>query len=210
MRSAALFFCLIFAGVCLAQTSPAPAPGLSIPNGDRPWVFEEFNGKKQLVPIHSSAIQVNNHKGGNLAGGLLAGPFYKAKMTTEIQGATAKTAVHSGTPVFYLHVTGDPDAGQSSMAGWAVVHAVVDKDMRLLSTVKFTQLTGNAKRNATEVEVSTETLPDGWLKITPKAQMAAGEYALEPVMKQENAYSLIVYDFRMDPLAANDSDVVTQ
>ncbi len=96
------------------------------------------------------------------------------------------------------------------MAGWALVHAIVDKDRRLLSTVKFTQLTGNAKRNDTQVEVETEKLPDGWLKITPKTPLPAGEYALEPVMKQENAYSLRVYDFRFDPSAENDPDAVSQ
>ena len=193
-----------------AQTAPTPAPGLSIPSGSTPWAFEEFRGTKQLVPVHSSAIQVNNHKGSNLAGGLLAGPFYKAKFTTEIEGSVAKTVLHSATPVFYLHFDEDPDSGQSAMAGWALVHAIVDKDRRLLSTVKFTQLTGNAKRNDTQVEVETEKLPDGWLKITPKTPLPAGEYALEPVMKQENAYSLRVYDFRFDPSAENDPDAVSQ
>ena len=96
------------------------------------------------------------------------------------------------------------------MAGWAIVHAILDKDRRLLSTVKFTQLSGNAKRNDTQVEVETEKLPDGWLKITPKEQLLAGEYALEPVMKQENAFSLLVYDFRLDPSAENDPDAVSQ
>ena len=95
------------------------------------------------------------------------------------------------------------------MAGWAIVHAIVDKDRRLLSTVKFTQLTGDAKRNDAQIEIEVKELPGGWLEITPKDQMPYGEYALEPVMKQENAYSLSVYDFRVDPFADNDSDVVS-
>ena len=160
--------------------------------------------------MHSSAVQVNNHKGGNIAGGLLAGPFYKAKMTTEIQGRAARTVIHTATPVFYLHFDQEPDSGQSAMAGWAIVHALVDNDRRLLSTVKFTQLTGNAKRNDTQVEIATESLPDGWLKITAKGPLPPGEYALEPVMKQENAYSLMVYDFRLDPAAENDPDAVSR
>jgi hypothetical protein len=118
--------------------------------------------------------------------------------------------LHSGTPVFYLHFDQDPDAGQTSMAGWAVVHAIADKDRRLLSTVKFTQLTGTAKRNDTQVELDTEKLPNGWLKITPRQPLPPGEYALEPVMRQENAYSLMVYDFRLDPSAENDADAVAQ
>jgi hypothetical protein len=193
-----------------AQSAPSPAPGLTIPSENRPWVFEEFRGSKQLVPMHSSAIQINNHKGGNIAGGLLAGPFYKSKLTTYLQGKEARTVIHTGSPVFYVHFDENPDSGQSAMAGWAVVHAIVDKERRLLSTVKFTQLTGQAKRNDTQVEVETEKLPDGWLKITPKVQMLAGEYAFEPVIKQENVFAITVYDFRLDPSADNDSDAVSQ
>jgi hypothetical protein len=210
MRTTALLMILAYSALSHAQSTPTPAPGLSIPSGSKPWVFEEFKGSKQLVPMHSSAVQVNNHKGGNIAGGLLAGPFYKAKLTMEIDGSAAKTVLHSGTPVFYLHFDQDPDAGQTSMAGWAVVHAIADKDRRLLSTVKFTQLTGTAKRNDTQVELDTEKLPNGWLKITPRQPLPPGEYALEPVMRQENAYSLMVYDFRLDPSAENDADAVAQ
>ena len=196
--------------MCSAQSTPTPAPGLSIPNGSHPWAFEKFKGNEQLVPVHSSAIQVNNHKAGNVVGGLFAGPLYKAKFTIEIEGPAAKTVLHTATPVFYLRFDPSPDSGQSAMAGWAVVHAVVDKDRRLLSTVKFTQLTGNAKRNDTQVDVETETLPDGWLKIKVTGPLTPGEYALEPVMKQENAYSLMVYDFRFDPSAENDADAVSR
>ncbi|RRA47906.1 hypothetical protein D1Y84_05975 [Acidipila sp. EB88] len=204
-----MFVVLAYGAACGAQSAPEPVPGLRIPNGGTPWVLDEFKGGKQLVPVHSTAVAINNHKGGNVAGGLLAGPFYKARFSTEIDGVAAKTVVHTGAPVFYVKIEG-PETGQSLMAGWAVVHALVDRDRRLLSTVKFTQWTGNAKRNDTEVEVATETLPDGWVKITPKGQLPEGEYALEPVMKQENAFSTMVFDFRVDASAQNDADAVTE
>lgn len=212
--SALLLSCCPAALLCcpaaLAQSVPEPIPGLRLPNGSRPWALDQFSGKPQLVPIHSSAVQTNNHKGSNVAGGLLAGPFYKSRFSTELQGIKAQTVLHTGSPVFYLHFDPQADAGQSAMAGWAIVHAVVDKDRRLLSTVKFTQLTGNAKRNDTQIEATTESLPDGWIRITPKDALPAGEYALEPVLKQENAYSLAVYDFRIDAAAQNDADALSQ
>ena len=210
MRSLRSFTPLLFASlIAHAQAVPEPAPGLRIPNGSRPWALDQFESNKQLVPVHSSAVQANNHKGSNVAGGLLAGPFYKSKFTTELAGESARTVLHTGTPVFYVLFNQDPDQGQSQFAGWAVVHVVVDKDRRLLSTVKFTQLTGNAKRSDTQVDLEAETLPGGWLRLTPKAVLPPGEYALEPVMKQDNAYSLNVYDFRIDPAAPNDADAVT-
>ena len=200
---------LTFSPLALTQNVPEPAPGLRIPSGGRPWALDEFGSAKQLVPIHSSAVQANNHKASNLAGGLLAGPFYKTKLTTELEGKQAHTVLHATTPVFYLLFSQDPDQGTSQFAGWALVHVVVDGERRLLSTVKFTQLTGNAKRSDTQVELTSETLPGGWVRLTPKTPLVPGEYALEPVMKQDNAYSLNVYDFRLDPAGPNDSDVVT-
>ena len=112
--------------------------------------------------MHASAVQTNNHKGSNVAGGLLAGPFYKAKFTTELDGKQARTVLHTATPAFFVRLNADPEAGQSALAGWAVVHAAVDKDRRLLSTVKFTQLTGGAKRSDTQVDATTEALNDGY------------------------------------------------
>ncbi len=186
-------------GSALCQTGVDAAPGLCLPNGSRPYTLDTFQGVNQLLPMHSSAVQTNNHKGSNVAGGLLAGPFYKAKFTTELEGKQAKTVVHTGTPVFFVRLSEEADEGQSGLAGWAVVHVLVDKDRRLLSTVKFTQLTGNAKRSDTQVDAATEPMAEGWIKITPREALAPGEYVLEPVMKQENAYSLAVYDFRIDP-----------
>ncbi len=210
MRRHCVSACLLLLSVVsYAQGAPEAAPGLRIPSGARPWALDEYQGKKQLVPIHSTAVQPNNHKGSNVAGGLLAGPFYKAKFTTEIDGKSAATAVHTGQPVFYVRTGSEADAGTSMVAGWAVVHAVAENSRRLLSTVQFTQLTGNAKRSSAQVEVMMESLPGGWIRITPKEALAPGEYALQPVMRQANAFSTVVYDFRVDPLAENDADVVT-
>ena len=187
------------------------APGLTIPRRGLPWAVDTFEEKKELVPVHPSAVQLNQHKGANATGGLLAGPFYKAKMTTELAGASARTAIHSGSPVFFVPIPdeADPDSAGQPMMGWAVMHVVVVQDHRMLSTIKFTQLTGNAKRSDGQVEVTTEKLPHGWLKITPITPLAPGEYALLPVPAQANAFSTSVYDFKVDPEAPNASDAVT-
>ena len=194
-----------------SQTAPEVAPGLTIPSGSRPWALDVYQDKKQLVPIHPSAVQMNSHKKSNIAGGLVAGPFFKAKFTTELEGAASRVAIHTTTPVFYVYMSDNPDeAGTSMIAGWAIVHVAVDTDRRLLSTVKFTQFTGNAKRNASQVEATLEKQKDGWLRIAPAEPLAPGEYALMPVMKQANAFSTMVFDFHVDPAAPNDSDAIQQ
>ncbi len=187
------------------------APGLSLVRRSVPVAVDTFEGKKELVPVHPSAVQLNQHKGANVTGGLLAGPFYKAKMTTELAGVSARTALHSGSVMFFAPGPdeSDPDAAGQPVMGWAIVHAAVVQDHRMLTTIKFTQLTGNAKRSDGQVEVTTEKLPRGWLKITPAAPLTPGEYALLPVPAQANVFSTSVYDFKVDPDAPNASDAVT-
>jgi len=196
--------------LAVAQTSaPEAAPGLRVPSGGRPYALDVFAGNSELVPMHSSTVQTNNHNGSNVAGSLFAGPFYKTRFTTELQGTTAKSVLHSPSPTFYIHLQpANDDDGESPIAGWAIVHATVAKDHRLLTTVKFTQFTGHAKRDDSQVDVTLVTLSNGWISLTPKDPLSIGEYALLPVMRQTNAYSTSVYDFKVDPEAENAPDAI--
>lgn len=208
-RGIALLAALLLPFPSFSQTAPEVAPGLTIPTGNRPWALDVYQDKKQLVPIHPSAVQMNSHKKSNIAGGLAAGPFFKSKFTTELEGNTSRVAIHTTTPVFYVYMPDDADAaGTSMIAGWAIVHVAVGENHRLLATVKFTQLTGNARRDASQVDVKVDKQKDGWIRIAPSAPLTPGEYALMPVMKQQNAFSTMVYDFHVDTAAPNDSDAV--
>lgn len=190
------------------QSIPEPIPGVHITNGSIPWAVDVYNGKQELVPIHHSAIDLNNHKGANVAGSLAGSFFYKPKATTEISGAHARVALHTDEPAFYVHVMNDP-GGDSPDTSWAIVRAVVKKDRRVFSQIRFTQLTDNAKRSDSQVEATIESLPDGWLKITPSAPLAPGEYALMPIPKAQNAFSTFVFDFSLDPNGPNASDALS-
>lgn len=191
-----------------AQSVPEPIPGVHITNGTIPWAVDVYNGKQELVPIHHTDIDLNNHRGANVAGSLAGSFFYKPKATTEIPGAHARVALHTGKPVFYVHVMNDP-GGDPSDANWAIVRAVVKKDRRVLAQIKFTQLTDNAKRSDAQVEATVEQLPDGWLKITPTDPLAPGEYALMPIPRTQNAYSVAVFDFSLNPNGPNAPDALS-
>lgn len=202
-------FVLVLSGSAYAQSIPEPIPGVPITNGSYPWAVDVYEGKQQLVPIHHTNVGVNNHKGANVAGSLAGSVFYKPKMTTEIEGAHARIALHADKPVFYVHVMNDdPSDGSSGnlLAQWAIVRAKIDKDRRILAQINFTQLTGNAKRSDAQVDVTVEKLSDGWMKITPKEPLAPGEYALQPAPKVANTFSTVVFDFALDPKAPNSPD----
>ena len=194
-----------------AQSIPEPVPGAHITNGSIPWAVDVFDGKQELVPIHHTAIGVDNHRGANLAGSLAGSFFYKPKMTTEIEGAHARVALHTGKPAFYVHVMSDPDGDSSSMIDhWAIVRAAVKKDKRIISQIKFTQLTGKSKRDDSQVDATVETLAGGWLKITPVDALSPGEYALLPITKVANTFSTVVYDFTIDPNAPDAPDALSE
>lgn len=193
-------------GSVRAQHIPEPIPGVQITNGSYPWAVDIYEGKQELVPIHHTNIDVNNHKGANVAGSLAGSVFYKPKMTTEIAGTHARVALHSDKPVFYVHLMDEDSSADSSdnlLAPWAIVRAKIDKDRRVLTQVNFTQLTGNAKRSNSQVDVTVEKLPEGWLRITPTTPLATGEYALQPIPKVANTFSTVVFDFTLDPKAPN-------
>lgn len=157
------------------------------------------------MPIHHSNVLLNDHKGANIAGSLAGSFFYKPKMTVEINGEHARIALHSDKPVFYVEVEGDPggDSEGDFYGQWAIVRATINNGHRVLSQIKFTQLTGNAKRNDDQIDATIEQLPDGWLKITPKISLIPGEYALQPVPKVASHFSTVVFDFTLDPNAPN-------
>jgi len=199
-------------GVLHAQ-SVTVAPGLTIPSGSLPWALDQFEGKTQLVPIHHSTVEVNNHKGANVAGSMAGSFFYKPKMTTELAGLHARTVLHDPKATIYLLLRDqDPDGGgdgaTSNTATWVLVKASLTKERRIFAKVQFTQLTGNAKRADGVVETTAETLPGGWLKLTPRTALEPGEYAVTPMFKVQNTFSTVVYDFTLDPTGRNVADAV--
>jgi hypothetical protein len=215
IRSAGYILCFItFALHSInAQNSPFQvAPGLSITDGSVPWALETFQGKQQLVPIHHSTIEVNRHTGANVAGSLAGSFFYKPKMTTELSTPHARTQLHSTVPVFYLQYQQDSDnsgdSAKSATLTWAIVAATSVKDHRIFAATRYTQLTGNAKRQDGVIDAEVVDLSGGWYKITPKKALDQGEYAITPIFKGQNLFAAVIYDFGIDPSAANPKDTV--
>ncbi len=212
-------FCLplaLFASTLTAAAQGHPytvAPGLTITNGSTPWALDQFSGAQQLVPIHHSNTEVNNHRGANLAGSAAGSFFYKPKLTVELAGLTARSVVHTGTPVFYLYHPVNPDPAPGEDTGlqptWVLSRANLTKDHRVFAKIQFTQLTGNAHRNDGVVEAKVDDLGDGWLRITPAQPLDPGQYAIMPVFKTQNVFATSVFDFSVDPKAPNDEDAVT-
>ena len=198
------FYLLCLPFIAAAQERPVIVGGLSVPGTSMPYALDTFKGKPELVPIHHSNVSVNNHAGANIAGEMAGSFFYKPKMTTELPGATAEITLHARRPVIYFHV--DDQDGSSAdhnenLVGWAIVRARSDKDKRIVSQIRFTQLTGHGKRNDAIVDTKEVHLPNGWTTLTPNEDLANGQYVLTPIYKAGNSFAYTVYAFGVDPSA---------
>jgi hypothetical protein len=205
MKPITIAYCILCMGLVVSgQARPEAAAGLSVPGTAMPYALDSFAGKSELVPIHHSNVTVNNHTGANVAGEMAGSLFYKPKMTTELPGAAAAVTLHSRRPVIYFHVDDQDDSTadhNENLVGWAIVRAKPDKDKRIVSQIRFTQLTGHGKRNDNIVDSKEADLPNGWTTLTPNEDLANGQYALTPVYKVGNSFASTVYAFGVDPSA---------
>ncbi len=205
MKHIALPFCLLCIPIALiGQARPSVAAGLSVPGTAMPYALDSFDGKPELVPIHHSNVSINNHAGVNVAGEMAGSFFYKPKMTTELPGPAAAVTLHSRRPVVYFHVDDQDDASadhNENLIGWAILRAKSEKDKRIVTQIRFTQLTGHGKRNDAIVDATEAHLPNGWTTLTPNEDLANGQYVLSPIYKTGNTFASTVYAFGIDPSA---------
>ncbi len=208
-----LFYVTCFAPGGSAQVTLPVESGLVIPNDDLPWALDKFKGIDQLIPVHRSSTNFNNHTGANLVGAFSQSFFYKPKLTTELPGVKARTVVHDPGASFYFRVSPDPDGdgnpnARTAIVGWEILRAAVEKDKRVFQQVRITTLTNHGKRADFAVDSEIEQLPGGWTKITPKAPLVPGEYAIAPIFRDPKFMSGALFDFTLDPSGENPKDVV--
>ena len=199
-------------GQTMSRAELEVEPGLTIPNSKTPWAVDQFENRRELVPIHHSTVTVNKHTGANVAGSLAGSVFYKPKLTTELDGLSSRNQLHSDKPVFYLlfDEDQDPDGQGKSSDRWDFVISRVQvmKDKRVVDQLAYTQFTGNAKRTDSVVETETTFMSDGWMRIVPKGPMPEGEYVLLPIPKLKGSFSQTVWDFGIHASAPNAKDSI--
>jgi hypothetical protein len=196
-----------------AQVGLAVEPGLLIPNDDLPWALDKFKGMDQLIPVHHSSTNFNNHTGANMVGGLSQSFFYKPKMTTEVPGIRARTVVHDPRASFYFRYAPDPDGdgnptARAEIVGWEILKAAVEKDKRVFQQVRITALTNHGKRADPAIDSEIEKLAGGWIRIIPKSPLDPGQYAIAPIFRDPKYMAGALFDFTLDPSGENPKDAV--
>ena len=185
------------------------APGIELPSHGDVWVLDSSGSAGHLVRLKYSVVHVNLHRGANFGRSMAWPVGGRIQNTVEISGAAATARVSNNDPVFYVRsILADPEEAAvitAPGAKLALLRLRPEKDVRVLETLAYTQLSGAAHAKDDAIKLSLERIPDtDWLKAIPAQPLAAGEYALTWVATKANDASFpeIVYDFGVAGSAA--------
>ena len=178
--------------------SPEASPGLHLPGSGGVFLFDQFQGKPELAEIIQNGSDLNeNAKKGGLRGKInpMAGTH-----PIELKGAHAPLQSHIPRPTIYVDI--DEGAPTDTPLGdrFKLVRAEVRNNVRVIASLKMA-LSGKVTEQRTFVPIAVEKMGTGaWVKITPSADLAPGEYAVVEML-DDNEMNLYVWDFGVNPKA---------
>jgi hypothetical protein len=196
--------------------SPTVAPGLRLPPDGGVYALDTYLGEPQLLPLDQSSGQVNKNTKRNILRGAI-NPVAGSKMTIELPGARAKIQVHASLPAIYVNLdsnqeddsTGNTSEKAPAQLPWdrfRIVRVQVKGDKRIAGAIK-TAVYGKSSSEQDLVAADAEQLGEGWIKITPKEPLVAGEYALAEMLGKQGLNSY-VWDFGVHPDAPANLSVI--
>ena len=197
--------------------SPHVAPGLRLPEDGGVYVLDTYLSEPQLIPLDQTGGEVNRHTGHNVLRGVI-NPVGGSKHTIELPGARSKLQVHAALPTIYINLGTGADDDQadekkakkpSAQLPWdrfRIVRARVKGDKRLVAAIKIA-VYGKASEEEQIIPADAEQLPEGWIKLTPKAPLQPGEYAVAELLGKEGMNSF-VWDFGVHPDAPANMSVI--
>jgi hypothetical protein len=187
---------------------PQVAPGLRVPSDAGVLLLDNFQSQPQLVELQQSGSELAEQPKRGVFRTALSG----GKQTVELKGEHAKIQAHASLPAIYVN----PDQGQDQYQAPAAVELAWDRfhivhlqpkpDKRIVGEVKVSA-SGKIGQGQNYVETTAEKLIGGWVKVTPKTDLAPGEYAVIEVLGTEgmNTY---VWDFGVNPAAPENAAAI--
>jgi hypothetical protein len=190
------------------KRSPHVAPGLRLPPEGGVYALDSYLGDPELLPLDQSAGEVNRHTAHNVLRAAI-NPISGAKHTIEIAGPSSKIQVHASLPAIYINLDANAEAREdiasktsAAELPWdrfRIVRAQVKGDKRIVGAIK-TAVYGKVSQEQEAIPADNEQLGEGWVKVTPKAPLDPGEYALAEMLGKQGMNSY-VWDFGVHPNA---------
>lgn len=191
--------------------TPIVAPGLRLPEDGGVELLDTFQGQPQLSDLQQSGGEINKNTKRNILRATI-NPIASAKQNIELQGAHARIQSHSAQPTFYISIDQgtdvSPEQPQKTAAAekptdplrFRIVQMQVKADKRIAGNIKISMV-GKVSQQQNLVATSAELMPGStWVKLTPKAPLAPGEYAIAEMLGDEGM-NLYVWDFGVNPNA---------
>lgn len=191
--------------------TPIVAPGLRLPDDGGVLLLDSFQGQPQLSDIQQSGGQVNKNTKRNILRATI-NPIASAKQNIELDGAHAKIQSHTPQPTLYISLDQGSDISSeqpqktaaaekpSDPLRFRIVRMQVKSDKRIAGNIKITMV-GKVSQQENLIPTNAEVLPgSNWVKLTPKAPLSPGEYAVAEMLSDEGM-NLYVWDFGVNPSA---------
>ena len=183
--------------------SPHVAAGLRLPPEGGVYALDTYLSLPELVPLDQSTGEVNRHTGHNVLRAAID-PLAGAKHTIEIAGPRSKIQIHASLPAIYINLDASQQDSDSTKQGaelpwdrFRIVRAEIKGDKRIVGSLK-SSVTGKSSQEQEGVPATAEQMSEGWIKLTPKAPLEPGEYAVAELLGKQGMNSY-VWDFGVHP-----------
>lgn len=206
---------------------PEVAPGLRLPDNSGVYLLDNYQGQPQVVELQQTEGDINQRARANILRGAL-NPIANGRQTVELEGAHAAIHSHVTVPSIYINIADEnapPARGQTVPAQksnpiadssqpqqpqqpeqaivpfdrFRMVQTKVKNGKRIVGSLRR-NVSGKASQDEAVVKTTIDQIKGGWLKLTPTADLAPGEYAV--IETQGNVgMNLYVWDFNVDPKA---------
>ncbi len=194
---------------------PEVFPGLRLPYSDGVFLLDSFQRQPQLVQLNQNGGEIDRDVKGNIIRATI-NPLASNKQNVELKGAHAAVQSHVPRPVFFVNFAPEQDAGstqasapkpnqKSESAGsvpdqrYRLVRVKSKDGNRVVGNIKIA-FYGKVSQQENFVPSSVQPVSGGWVKVTPNADLAPGEYALVEMLDPKEM-NLFVWDFGVNPAA---------
>src|SRR2546426_3200868 len=187
--------------------SPQVAPGLRLPEEGGIVLLDNFQSQPQLDELQQSGGDVNKKMKGNILRAAI-NPIASAKQTIELKGQHAKVQAHITLPAIYVNVDQQDQPVESQQPqkepelpwdSFKIVRMQEKQGKRIAGDIKIA-VYGKVSQEQKLVPTTAEKLTGGWVKVTPSAPLATGEYAVVELLGKEGM-NFYVWDFGVNPTA---------
>ncbi|MFY9558692.1 MAG: hypothetical protein WAQ52_00525 [Terriglobales bacterium] len=190
--------------------SPQVSPGLRLPPEGGVFLLDTFQNQPQLDELQQSGGKLNKNTKANILRAAI-NPLASAKQTIELPGVRAKIQSHTGVPAIYVNIDASLEAsgGTTGAQGeppplppaerFKIIRAEVKNGKRIAGAIKIAPY-GKVKADERFVPATVQELSGGWVKVTPREPLPAGEYAIAEMLGKEGM-NLYVWDFGVNPSA---------